>query len=105
MQKGRKAGILSEITTILKGELHVPHILPQCYFNRFSSIIQPTKLRPVLHVHFGAYHAPAPSDSDRDLSSRPPQDRVWGVGQIPLPGEMGRRCSGQTVNSVTPKAV
>ena len=87
MPKGRKAGILSEITTILKGELHVPHFLPHDYFNRVSSIIQLSKLHAVLHVHFGAYHAPAPSDSHRDLSSGSSQERVGFIGEIPLQGK------------------
>ena len=81
------------------------HILPQSYFNRVWSVIQPSKLRAVLHVYFGANHSPASSDSDRDLSSGSPQERVRFIGENPLPWQMGRRCSGQTVDSVTTESV
>ncbi len=38
-------------------------LLPQPYFNLLSSVIQLSKLRLVLHLHFVAYRSPASSDS------------------------------------------
>ena len=77
MKRGRKKGILSEIYhNFERRSYHAPHFLPRWYFNAISSIIQPSKLRPILHLHCRSYHAPPSRNVDRHLSSGSPQKRL-----------------------------
>ena len=64
--------------------------------NAISSIIQPSKLRSVLYLHYRSYHAPASRDVDRHLSSGSPQKRLRFIGEVPFPWQMGRRCGCST---------
>ena len=92
-KKAEKRLSFQKSITILKGELNAPHFLPQSYFNRVSSVIQASKLRPVLHIDCGSDNPPLLCHAHRYLSNSSTQEQVRFIGEIPLPWEMGRRCS------------